>query len=114
MNRLTIRNSDGSVSQPMKLNWSEALERLAEYEDTGLTPDEVEHLKLTSMEKVTTEYDLNPCPFCGGRVHFDELYSYFRDVVIYCDGCDMIFALDDCTAVDSDLVKAWNRRYSNG
>jgi hypothetical protein len=114
LNRLTIRNSDGSVSQPTNLNWAKALERLAEYEDTGLTPDEVGQIKLASMEKGTTEYDLNPCPFCGGRVHFDTSYSYFRDVVIYCDDCDTIFALDDCTAVDSDLVKAWNRRYSNG
>lgn len=31
--RLTIRNSDGSVSQPTDLKWSEALEKLAHYED---------------------------------------------------------------------------------
>lgn len=31
--RLTIRNSDGTVSQPMNLNWSAALEKLAAYED---------------------------------------------------------------------------------
>lgn len=55
MNRLTIRNSDGSVSQPTNLNWAKALERLAEYEDTGLTPDEVEHLKLASMGKAIAE-----------------------------------------------------------
>lgn len=41
MKRLTIRNSDGSVSQPTGLNWSEALTRLAAYEDTGLEPAEV-------------------------------------------------------------------------
>lgn len=58
--------------------------------------------------------ELNPCPFCGGDVHFDRSYSYFRDVVVYCDECDTIFALDDCTAVDSDLVRAWNRRADNG
>ena len=55
MNRLTIRNSDGSVSQPTNLNWAKALERLAEYEDTGLTPDEVEHLKRASMGKAIAE-----------------------------------------------------------
>lgn len=38
MERLTIRNSDGSVSQPTELKWAEALDRLAAYEDTGLTP----------------------------------------------------------------------------
>jgi len=31
--RLTIRNSDGTVSQPMNLDWSAALEKLAAYED---------------------------------------------------------------------------------
>lgn len=38
MERLTIRNSDGSVSQPTDLKWAEALDRLAAYEDAGLTP----------------------------------------------------------------------------
>lgn len=38
MERLTIRNSDGSVSQPTDLKWAKALDRLAAYEDTGLTP----------------------------------------------------------------------------
>ena len=41
MKRLTIRNSDGSVSHPTYLKWAEALERLAEYEDTGYTPEEI-------------------------------------------------------------------------
>lgn len=39
--RMTIRNSDGSVSQPTDLKWAEALEKLADYEDSGLTPAEV-------------------------------------------------------------------------
>ena len=39
--RLTIRNGDGSVSQPTDLKWAEALEKLADYEDSGLTPAEV-------------------------------------------------------------------------
>lgn len=39
MERMTIRNSDGSVSQPTDLKWAEALDRLAAYEDTGLTPE---------------------------------------------------------------------------
>lgn len=33
LKRLTIRNSDGSVSQPTDLKWAEALEKLAAYED---------------------------------------------------------------------------------
>ena len=45
MERLTIRNSDGSVSQPTDLRWADALKKLAEYEDTGLTPEEVVKVK---------------------------------------------------------------------
>lgn len=41
MERLTIRNSDGSVSQPMNLRWRDALAKLAAYEDTGLEPEQV-------------------------------------------------------------------------
>ena len=47
MKRLTIRNSDGSVSQPVDLKWDEALERLAAYEDSGLTPDQVRGMMLS-------------------------------------------------------------------
>lgn len=56
------------------------------------------------------DIDLKPCPFCGGDVRFDEAYSYFRDTVIYCDSCDMVFTLDDCEATNSEIVEAWNRR----
>ena len=45
MHRLTIRNSDGSVSQPMVLNWDAVLNRLAAYEDTGVMPEEIEAQK---------------------------------------------------------------------
>lgn len=41
MERMTIRNSDGSVSQPTDLKWAEAIDCLAAYEGTGLTPGEV-------------------------------------------------------------------------
>lgn len=55
MERLTIRNSDGSVSQPTDLKWAEALDRLADYEDTGLTPKSVEAIKLHMMGKEISE-----------------------------------------------------------
>ena len=51
---------------------------------------------------------MKPCPFCGGDIHFDMSYSYSRDVVVYCDGCDMVFTLDDCAASDDDIVRAWS------
>lgn len=57
---------------------------------------------------------LRECPFCGGEVRLDVAYSYFRDVVIYCDGCNMVFTLDDCIATKEQIAEAWNRRtYDN-
>lgn len=53
---------------------------------------------------------LKPCPFCGGEAHFDKAYSYFRDIVIYCEECDMVFTLDDCTTTQKEILDAWNRR----
>lgn len=70
-------------------------------------------MRLLEQEGMTDD-DLNLCPFCGGDVRFDKAYSYFRDSVIYCDGCDMVFTLDDCTASDDDIARAWNRRCRNG
>lgn len=58
--------------------------------------------------------ELKSCPFCGGSVRFDEAYNYFRDHVIYCDGCDIVFTLDDCTATAEEVIAAWNRRVDNG
>lgn len=50
MKRLTIRNSDGSVSQPTDLKWADALERLAAYEDCGLTPEELDDFARQACE----------------------------------------------------------------
>lgn len=44
MNRLTMRNSDGTVSQPTGTTVEAVFYRLAEYEDTGLSPAEVDSL----------------------------------------------------------------------
>lgn len=41
MERLTIRNSDGTVSQPTTTSIEDLFYRLAAYEDTGLEPEEI-------------------------------------------------------------------------
>lgn len=58
--------------------------------------------------------ELKPCPFCGeNAAHLDKTYSYYSDMVIYCEICDTVFSLDDCNATKEQLVSAWNRRYDN-
>ena len=61
------------------------------------------------------EKELKPCPFCGERsVHLDKSYSYFRNTVIYCENCDIVFALDDVNTTEEQLIEVWNRRPDNG
>ena len=56
MNRLTQRNDDGSVTQPLTTSLWMAFSRLAQYEDTGLEPDEI--LKIKSSVRETGEWQL--------------------------------------------------------
>lgn len=52
---------------------------------------------------------LKPCSFCGeDMAHFDT--DFIHDTVIYCEGCDTIFCLDDATATPEEVAEAWNRR----
>lgn len=60
MKRLTMRNSDGTVSQPTSTTVEDAFYRLAEYEDTGLSPSEVNALM---SERRTLRNEL--CFRCG-------------------------------------------------
>ena len=46
MTRLTIRNSDGSVSQPTHSTFEKVFNKLAEYEDLGKTPEELRKILL--------------------------------------------------------------------
>ena len=58
--------------------------------------------------------ELKPCPFCGeNAAHLDKAYSYYSDMVIYCENCDTVFSLDDCNATEEQIVAAWNRRVDN-
>lgn len=49
MERLTMRNADGSVSHPANTAVKAIVDRLADYEGTGLTPEEI--IRLCSMDR---------------------------------------------------------------
>lgn len=58
---------------------------------------------------------IKPCPLCGGYAHIDSSGpTYFRKHIIYCEGCDMYFALDSHKATQKDLIDAFNRRVTDG
>lgn len=131
MERMTIRNSDGSVSQPTELKWAEALDRLAAYEDTGLYPESVEALKLSMMGKAIseiTEFDGLPIdrlrelaeadkdgrvvvlPFTSGRtllskenIDSPRLMKDVEFAIRYCSSCGIVFYMG--YNVFRDLVK---------
>ena len=52
MKRLTIRNSDGTVSQPTTTSIEALFYRLAAYEDTGLEPEEIIRLYKENAELI--------------------------------------------------------------
>lgn len=60
MERLTIRNSDGTVSQPTGTTVEAVFYRLADYEDTNREPAEIRELK---REYRTAVNEL--CYMCG-------------------------------------------------
>lgn len=78
-----------------------ALWKLMEYEDTGLSPEEVEG----NMTK-----QLKPCPFCGGEAVVKINRGFNRtifDVFVYCEKC----GASTCTYVLKETaIKAWNQR----
>lgn len=53
MERLTIRNSDGSVSQPTSTNYADVFVKLAAYEDICPDPEEIAKL-LAEQKRITS------------------------------------------------------------
>ena len=73
MERLTIRNSDGTVSQPTSTTVEAVFYRLADYEDTNREPAEIRKLE---REYRTAVNEL--CAMCG---------RYKQEHEGACDGC---------------------------
>lgn len=95
MERLTIRNSDGSVSQPTDLNWAAALEKLAAYEDTGLEPEEVFTLQ-THPDHAFADYVKYLWKQIGGMDRMEELAkaeAEGRLLVLPCKVGDVVYII---------------------
>ena len=103
MERMTIRNSDGSVSQPTDLKWAEALDRLAAYEDTGLTPAEVSAIVKEWSDLCTIVGE------CGGIDRLWELAEADKDgrlVVLPCKVGDRLYEVTGRKTISVYKVKA--------
>lgn len=67
MQRLTIRNSDGSVSQPTDTTFEKAMYQLASYEDLGYTPSELKAILDAKQDRIDVDID-----------HLDTDHGRFR------------------------------------
>ena len=69
MERLTVKGPSGLISLKDKSEngANQAIKCLSEYEDTGLTPQEIMELKERDTAKAPEEYDGHwyKCPRCG-------------------------------------------------
>lgn len=94
MERLTIRNADGTVSQPTGLKWAEVLKRLAAYEDIGLSPEEIK-LNMDGLDEYHTAEAEGRLVILPCKVG-DTVYVLER----FCDGsigdCDSWVKCKEC------------------
>ena len=71
MERLTVKGPSGLISLKDKSEngANQAIKCLSEYEDTGLTPEQIRELKERDMRKrVEINAGVPICPVCGRRV----------------------------------------------
>ncbi len=102
MKRLTIRTPKGAALKMNDTYQSEAeakddlmrkyriaIERLADYEDMGLTPEEVAELvKRTTRVKPYAESDADRlCGHCYSYIDWDALNGRVEDAPKYCKSC---------------------------
>lgn len=106
--RLVIPNNAGSLcyndtDQGLKLEPNEItshqrrllLERLHEYEDTGLTPEQIRELKerdtAKAPEEVSEEYGYFECPSCGKAIYASDNFESHK----FCLNCGQRLKWED-------------------
>lgn len=94
MERLTqrIKNGDFAMNiidnqNDVMDNYIMACDRLADYEDTGLTPEQITSLKERDMAKppieIEDDYGFFVCPSCGNSIYVSDDFESYR----FCLNC---------------------------
>ena len=94
MERLTqrIKNGDFAMNiidnqNDVMDNYIMACDRLADYEDTGLTPEQIVSLKERDMAKppieIEDDYGFFVCPSCGNSIYASDDFESHR----FCLNC---------------------------
>lgn len=112
LKRLTIRNSDGTCSQPTNFNWSEALNKLADYEDTFLTPEEI---KSAFNEDAIIKLRAQALGVSADRLR--ELAAADRDgrvVALPCKVGDLLSKLEKLQNSAADAAETYTTGYRYG
>ena len=102
MKRMTIRNSDWTVSQPTNLNWENVLYRLAAYEDTGLEPDEIADF----MKRWEQAVEIGGMLKKYGIDHIWDIIQAEQDgrlVVLPCKVGDTVYQIDAERVYESEV-----------
>ena len=107
MERLTYRDKDGFPMMKKRGGFKQGgVERLAAYEDTGLTPESVEALKLSMMGKAIAEIkEFNGLPVDRLR-ELAEADKDGRLVVLPCKAGDTVYEVTSRKTISEYRVKA--------
>lgn len=115
MERLTMRTGDRIVLKPLDLRLEDALERLAAYEDTGLTPEQVALLAFPEMQEmaklmkeVLEEVERGKAEIFGVDIkRMDDLAEAEKDgrlVVLPCKKGDELWSCCSLRGIDAQGV----------
>lgn len=104
MNRLTMRNSDGTVSQPTSTTVEAVFYRLAEYEDTGLSPEDIRDMSENAETSLLTWFESRYGFPVGELMGFCEAKQQGRLVVLPCKVGDTVYVLPLGLGLEGDFI----------